>query len=135
MQYGNIDWEDFSAKVLEHKDNLAALMVTYPSTHGVYEVSIVEICQIIHDNGGQVYMDGANMNAQVGVSKPWSYGLRRVLTLTCIKPLPYLTVVVVLGWPNLCGSAISSFFTCKSIIKTGGEQCITAISGLLGALL
>ena len=69
-EIGNIDWEDFSAKVLEHKDNLAGLMVTYPSTHGVFESNIRKMTQLIHDNGGQVYMDGANMNAQVGVTSP-----------------------------------------------------------------
>jgi glycine dehydrogenase len=62
---GNIDVNDLREKAELHKDNLAALMVTYPSTHGVYESAIKEITQIIHDNGGQVYMDGANMNAQV----------------------------------------------------------------------
>ena len=67
---GNIDVETLRLKAEEHKDNLSALMVTYPSTHGVYEEAIMEITQIIHDNGGQVYMDGANMNAQVGITNP-----------------------------------------------------------------
>ena len=67
---GNIDLEVLRAKALEHKDNLAALMITYPSTHGVFEESILEITSIIHNNGGQVYMDGANMNAQVGLTNP-----------------------------------------------------------------
>ena len=67
---GNIDLEVLRAKALEHKYNLAALMITYPSTHGVFEESILEITSIIHDNGGQVYMDGANMNAQVGLTNP-----------------------------------------------------------------
>ncbi|UKN00406.1 aminomethyl-transferring glycine dehydrogenase [Paracrocinitomix mangrovi] len=71
---GNIDVEDLKAKAVEHKDNLAALMVTYPSTHGVYEEAIMEITSIIHDNGGQVYMDGANMNAQVGLTNPGNIG-------------------------------------------------------------
>lgn len=71
---GNVDVEDLEAKAVELKDNLAALMVTYPSTHGVFEEEIKHICQIIHDNGGQVYMDGANMNAQVGISKPGEIG-------------------------------------------------------------
>ncbi len=71
---GNIDMSDLKEKVAAHKDNLAALMVTYPSTHGVYEVTIREICQIIHDNGGQVYMDGANLNALVGISQPGEFG-------------------------------------------------------------
>ena len=71
---GNIDITDLKAKAETHKDDLAALMITYPSTHGVYEVAVKEICQIIHDNGGQVYMDGANLNAQVGVSNPAEIG-------------------------------------------------------------
>ncbi|WP_353132068.1 aminomethyl-transferring glycine dehydrogenase [Pseudopedobacter sp.] len=71
---GNIDVTDLRAKAEEHKDDLSCLMVTYPSTHGVFEESIIEICQIVHDNGGQVYMDGANMNAQVGLTSPASIG-------------------------------------------------------------
>ena len=71
---GNIDVEDLREKATQHKENLAALMVTYPSTHGVYESQIKEITQIIHDNGGQVYMDGANMNAQVGLTNPGKIG-------------------------------------------------------------
>ncbi|MCT4588016.1 MAG: aminomethyl-transferring glycine dehydrogenase [Carboxylicivirga sp.] len=71
---GNIDVEDLRAKAEEHKDKLSNLMVTYPSTHGVFEESIIEVCQIIHDNGGQVYMDGANMNAQVGLTSPGHIG-------------------------------------------------------------
>jgi len=71
---GNIDLDDLREKATQHKDNLAALMVTYPSTHGVFETEIKEICQIIHDNGGKVYMDGANMNAQVGLTNPGMIG-------------------------------------------------------------
>ncbi|MCU0327532.1 MAG: aminomethyl-transferring glycine dehydrogenase [Chitinophagales bacterium] len=71
---GNIDIEVLRAKAIEFKDRLSCLMVTYPSTHGVYETGIQEICQIIHDNGGQVYMDGANMNAQVGYTSPGFLG-------------------------------------------------------------
>jgi glycine dehydrogenase len=71
---GNIDMEDLRTKVSQHKDTLGAIMVTYPSTHGVFEESIMEVCQIIHDNGGQVYMDGANMNAQVGLTSPGRIG-------------------------------------------------------------
>jgi glycine dehydrogenase len=71
---GNVDVADLRAQAELHKDNLSCLMITYPSTHGVYEEDIVEICEIIHKNGGQVYMDGANMNAQVGISKPGVIG-------------------------------------------------------------
>ena len=73
-RYGNIDVADLRAKAEAHADNLAALMVTYPSTHGVFEEAITEICAIIHEHGGQVYMDGANMNAQVGLTSPGHIG-------------------------------------------------------------
>ncbi len=71
---GNIDVEDLKTKAIQYKETLAALMVTYPSTHGVFEDSIREICEVIHANGGQVYMDGANMNAQVGLTSPGFIG-------------------------------------------------------------
>jgi len=71
---GNVDIEDLRAKAAQHSDNLAALMVTYPSTHGVFESGIREICRIVHQHGGQVYMDGANMNAQVGLCRPGDIG-------------------------------------------------------------
>lgn len=71
---GNIDVEDLREKAAKHSDTLAALMITYPSTHGVYEEAVRDICQIIHDHGGQVYMDGANLNAQVGVARPADIG-------------------------------------------------------------
>jgi len=71
---GNVDMEDLKAKAEELADNLACIMITYPSTHGVYETTIAEICNIIHDNGGQVYLDGANMNAQVGITSPGLIG-------------------------------------------------------------
>ncbi|WP_206930543.1 aminomethyl-transferring glycine dehydrogenase [Roseococcus thiosulfatophilus] len=71
---GNVDLDDLRAKAAQHGPNLAALMVTYPSTHGVYEERIREICAVIHDQGGQVYMDGANMNAQVGLTSPAAIG-------------------------------------------------------------
>jgi glycine dehydrogenase len=71
---GNIDCADLQARIAEHRENLAALMITYPSTHGVFEETIKEICQWIHEAGGQVYMDGANMNAQVGLTSPGFIG-------------------------------------------------------------
>jgi glycine dehydrogenase len=72
--HGNIDITDLRAKAEAHKNDLAALMVTYPSTHGVFEEAIKQICQIVHANGGQVYMDGANLNAQVGLCRPRDIG-------------------------------------------------------------
>lgn len=71
---GNIDAEDLKAQAEKYRDNLAALMVTYPSTHGVYESGVADLCRIIHENGGQVYMDGANMNAQIGLTNPGTIG-------------------------------------------------------------
>lgn len=71
---GNVDMDDLRAKATQHEDSLAALMITYPSTHGVFETTIRQICEIVHKAGGQVYMDGANMNALVGISKPGEIG-------------------------------------------------------------
>ena len=71
---GNIDVQDLRAKAKEHADHLGALMVTYPSTHGVFEKAIAKICRIVHEHGGRVYVDGANMNAQVGLCRPGDYG-------------------------------------------------------------
>lgn len=73
-ELGNVDVSELRRKAEEHKDNLAAFMITYPSTHGVFEDSIKELCDIVHENGGQVYMDGANMNAQVGLCSPGEIG-------------------------------------------------------------
>jgi glycine dehydrogenase len=72
--HGNIDLDDLKAKAAEHEDNLAALMITYPSTHGVFEAEVNEVCEVVHRHGGQVYVDGANLNALVGVAKPGLFG-------------------------------------------------------------
>ena len=71
---GNVDIDDLKQKATDHSDNLSAIMVTYPSTHGVFEENITQLCEIIHDNGGQVYIDGANLNAMVGVCQPGKFG-------------------------------------------------------------
>ena len=71
---GNVDFDDLTAKIAKHRSNLAAFMVTYPSTFGVFEERIVEILDAVHEAGGQVYMDGANMNAQVGLTSPGLIG-------------------------------------------------------------
>jgi glycine dehydrogenase len=73
-EHGNADLEDLKAKALEHAERLAALMITYPSTHGVFEEHIREICQVVHEHGGQVYLDGANLNALVGIAAPGKFG-------------------------------------------------------------
>src|SRR5690606_34274210 len=71
---GNVDMEDLRSKVYRYREDLAAFMITYPSTHGIFETSIREMCRLIHEAGGQVYMDGANMNAQVGLTNPGTIG-------------------------------------------------------------
>ncbi len=91
---GNIDVADLRAKAEQHQEQLAALMVTYPSTHGVFEESIKEICAIVHQFGGQVYMDGANMNAQVGLCRPGDFGAD-CLSLNLHKTFCIPTVAVV----------------------------------------
>ena len=73
-EFGNVSIDDIKAKINEHREHLAALMITYPSTHGVFETAVSEICELIHDAGGQVYVDGANLNALVGVAQPGKFG-------------------------------------------------------------
>lgn len=125
---GNIDVEDLRAKAIEHKDNLAALMVTYPSTHGVYESAIKEITQIIHDNGGQVYMDGANMNAQVGLTNPATIGADVChLNLHKTFAIPHGGGGPGVG-PICVAPQLVPFLPTNPVIKTGGENAITAIS-------
>ena len=126
---GNIDWEDFSAKVLEHKDNLAALMVTYPSTHGVFESNIRQMTQWIHDNGGQVYMDGANMNAQVGVTSPAIIGADVChLNLHKTFAIPHGGGGPGVG-PICVAKHLAPFLPSNPMISTGGSNPISSISG------
>ena len=126
---GNIDWEDFSAKVLEHKDNLAALMVTYPSTHGVFESNIRQMTQWIHDNGGQVYMDGANMNAQVGVTSPAIVGADVChLNLHKTFAIPHGGGGPGVG-PICVAKHLAPFLPSNPMISTGGSNPISSISG------
>ncbi|WCC41649.1 aminomethyl-transferring glycine dehydrogenase [Tenacibaculum finnmarkense] len=125
---GNIDVEDLRAKAEKHKDNLAALMVTYPSTHGVYEKAIKEITQIIHDNGGQVYMDGANMNAQVGLTNPATIGADVChLNLHKTFAIPHGGGAPGVG-PICVAPQLVPFLPTSPLIPTGGENAITAIS-------
>ncbi|GAK83152.1 glycine dehydrogenase [Vibrio ponticus] len=67
---GNIDLVDLAEKIEKHRENLSSIMITYPSTHGVYEEQVKQVCEMVHEAGGQVYLDGANMNAQVGLTTP-----------------------------------------------------------------
>ncbi|QHI36649.1 Glycine dehydrogenase (decarboxylating) [Kordia antarctica] len=125
---GNIDVADLREKALAHKENLAALMVTYPSTHGVFESSITEITKIIHDNGGQVYMDGANMNAQVGLTNPATIGADVChLNLHKTFAIPHGGGGPGVG-PICVAAHLVSFLPSNPVIKTGGEKAITAIS-------
>jgi glycine dehydrogenase len=125
---GNIDIDDLREKALKHKDNLAALMVTYPSTHGVFESAIKEITQLIHDNGGQVYMDGANMNAQVGLTNPGNIGADVChLNLHKTFAIPHGGGGPGVG-PICVAKQLVPFLPTNPIIPTGGEKAITAIS-------
>ncbi len=125
---GNIDVADLEEKVLLHSDNLAALMVTYPSTHGVFESSIKHVTQLIHDHGGQVYMDGANMNAQVGLTNPATIGADVChLNLHKTFAIPHGGGGPGVG-PICVAPQLVPFLPGNPIIKTGGEKAITAIS-------
>ena len=125
---GNIDVEDLREKAELHKDNLAALMVTYPSTHGVFEKAIQEITQIIHDNGGQVYMDGANMNAQVGLTNPATIGADVChLNLHKTFAIPHGGGGPGVG-PICVAPQLVPFLPTNPVIATGGDNPITAIS-------
>lgn len=125
---GNIDVDDLRAKAIKHKDNLAALMVTYPSTHGVYESAIMEITQIIHDNGGQVYMDGANMNAQVGLTNPATIGADVChLNLHKTFAIPHGGGGPGVG-PICVAPQLVPFLPSNPVVATGGDNAITAIS-------
>jgi glycine dehydrogenase len=126
---GNIDIEDLKTKASLHGNNLAALMVTYPSTHGVFEKDIKEITSIIHDFGGQVYMDGANMNAQVGLTSPGLIGADVChLNLHKTFAIPHGGGGPGMG-PIGVAKHLSKFLPGNPIIKTGGENGIKAING------
>ncbi len=125
---GNIDVDDLKDKAILHKDNLAALMVTYPSTHGVFESAIREITKIIHENGGQVYMDGANMNAQVGLTNPAKIGADVChLNLHKTFAIPHGGGGPGVG-PICVAEHLAQFLPSNPVIKTGGKNAISAIS-------
>ena len=125
---GNIDLTDLKEKAKEHKDNLAALMVTYPSTHGVFEAKIKEICKTIHKYGGKVYMDGANMNAQVGLTSP---GLINAdvchLNLHKTFAIPHGGGGPGMG-PICVNESLAPFLPKHKLVKTGGKKGISAVS-------
>ncbi len=127
-KHGNISKDDLAEKAKIHSDNLAAIMVTYPSTHGVFEHSIKEICQIVHDYGGQVYLDGANLNAMLGLCKPGAFG-GDVMHINLHKTfcIPHGGGGPGMG-PIVCKDHLAAFLPGHSQIKTGGEKAIHAVS-------
>ena len=125
---GNVDLEDLKAKSKLHAENLSAFMITYPSTHGVFEQEIIRINQIIHENGGQVYMDGANMNAQVGLTNPGNIGADVChLNLHKTFAIPHGG-----GGPGMGPIGVAEhlvpFLPGNPIIDCGGDQAIPSIS-------
>ncbi len=125
---GNVDVEDLERKAVDHKARLAAFMITYPSTHGVFEEAIVEMTKIIHQNGGQVYMDGANMNAMVGLSNPARIGADVChLNLHKTFAIPHGGGGPGVG-PICVASHLSEFLPSHPVIATGGENGSTAVA-------
>ncbi len=125
---GNIDIEDLTNKAIEHKENLAALMITYPSTHGVFESDIKKITSTIHDNGGLVYMDGANMNAQVGLTSPMAIGADVChLNLHKTFAIPHGGGGPGVG-PICVAKHLTPFLPGNPLIKVGGSKAIDSIS-------
>lgn len=127
-EQGKIDVADLVAKAELHKNNLSCLMVTYPSTHGVFEESITAICETIHKNGGLVYMDGANMNAQVGLTSPANIGAD-VCHLNLHKTfcIPHGGGGPGMG-PICVNDKLKSFLPGHAVVKTGGDKAISAVS-------
>jgi glycine dehydrogenase len=125
---GNIDGNDLRAKARQHAANLAALMVTYPSTHGVFEPRIKEICAIVHDNGGQVYMDGANLNAQIGLCRPGDIGAD-VCHLNLHKTfcIPHGGGGPGMG-PIAVAEHLADFLPGHPVVNLGGENPIGPVS-------
>ncbi len=125
---GNIDLDDLREKAALHRERLSCLMVTYPSTHGVYEESIVEVMEIVHENGGQVYMDGANMNAQVGLTSPGRIGADVChLNLHKTFAIPHGGGGPGMG-PIGVAAHLAPFLPSHPLVRTGGEKGIDAVS-------
>ena len=130
-EQGNVDIADLKSKAEQHKDNLSCLMITYPSTHGVFEENILEIVKVVHDCGGQVYMDGANMNAQVGLTSPGFIG----------ADVCHLNLHKTFGNPHGGGGPgvgpicvakhLEPFLPGNPVVKGGGEKAISAVSSAL----
>ena len=127
-EQGNVDLDDLTAKAEKHSENLAALMVTYPSTHGVFEQHIRDVCDVVHAHGGQVYMDGANMNAMVGVCRPGEIGMDVChLNLHKTFSIPHGGGGPGVG-PVCAAEHLAPFLPGHSIIETGGDEAIPAVS-------
>jgi glycine dehydrogenase len=125
---GNIDMDDLKDKADQYKARLACLMVTYPSTHGVFETSIKDICKIIHNNGGKVYMDGANMNAQVGLTSPGLIGADVChLNLHKTFAIPHGGGGPGMG-PICCNKSLAPYLPGHVVVKTGGRKATNAVS-------
>ena len=125
---GNVDLDDLRAKAEANRDRLAALMVTYPSTHGVFEEGIRDICRIVHDHGGQVYLDGANMNAQVGLCRPGDYGADIChLNLHKTFCIPHGGGGPGMG-PICVTAALAPFLPGHPVVPTGGGEAIGPVS-------
>jgi len=125
---GNIDVDDVRTKAIQYKDTLAAFMVTYPSTHGVFEERIQEMCDIIHQNGGMVYMDGANLNAQVGITSPAEIGADVChINLHKTFAIPHGGGGPGMG-PICVTEHLMPYLPGHSIVKVGGEKAILAVS-------
>jgi glycine dehydrogenase len=125
---GNIDVDDLRARSVEHRNDLAALMVTYPSTHGVFEERIQEICRIVHENGGQVYMDGANLNAQVGLTSPAAIGADVChINLHKTFSIPHGGGGPGMG-PICVAKHLAPFLPGHSLVRVGGAKGIPAVA-------
>jgi glycine dehydrogenase len=125
---GNIDLDDLKAKAEKHSEKLAAIMVTYPSTHGVFEEEIREVCDTIHRHGGQVYLDGANLNAQVGICRPGDYGADVIhINLHKTFAIPHGGGGPGMG-PICAAEHLAPFLPSHPVVPTGGEQGIGPVS-------
>ena len=127
-KHGNISKDDLKEKAELYSENLSAVMATYPSTHGVFEHTIKEICEIIHNNGGQVYLDGANLNAMLGLCKPGDFGSDIMhINLHKTFSIPHGGGGPGMG-PIVCKNHLAPFLPGHSKIETGGEKAITSVS-------
>ncbi|MGH9328863.1 MAG: aminomethyl-transferring glycine dehydrogenase, partial [Vicinamibacterales bacterium] len=128
LEHGDIDVEDLKRKLAEHKNDLSCLMMTYPSTHGVFEDAIRDICAIVHEHGGQVYMDGANMNAQVGLTSPAAIGADVChLNLHKTFAIPHGGGGPGMG-PIAVASHLAPYLPGHPVVKTGGARAIPAVA-------